>query len=97
MTFFKNDKGVAGVLIEKLDIQTQVEPFKKNGLYNHLQGSGNREQREKMFKKIDTTGPIDKDGNPIETRTERDPSDLYSLKEILENAHSDGAEYIEQN
>ena len=69
----------------------------KNGLYNHFQGSGNREQREKMFKKIDTTGPIDKDGNPIETRTERDPSDLYSLKEILENAHSDGAEYIEQN
>ena len=95
MTFFKNDKGVAGVLIEKLDIQTQVEPFKKNGLYNHLQGSGNREQREKMFKKIDTTGPIDKDGNPIGTKTEHlDPSDLYKL---LENAHSDDAEYIEQN
>ena len=51
-----------------------------------------------MFKKIDTTGPIDKDGNPIETRTERDdPDDLYSLKELLENAHSDSVEYIEEN
>ena len=93
VTFFKNDKGVAGVLLERLDIQTQCDPFRKNGQINHLQGSGNPEQRKEMFKKIDTTGPIDKDGNPIETRTERlDSSDLCKL---LENAHSDGAEYIE--
>ena len=89
MTFFKNDKGVAGVLIEKLDIETQC--VKRDGLYNHFKGSRNSEQ----YKKIDTTGPIDKDGNPIETGTEcLDPSDLYKL---LENAHSDDAEYIEQN
>ena len=89
MTFFKNDKGVAGVLIEKLDIETQC--VKRDGLYNHFKGSRNSEQ----YKKIDTTGPIDKDGNPIGTKTEHlDPSDLYKL---LENAHSDGAEYIEQN
>ena len=92
VTFFKNDKGVAGVLIEKLDIETQCVKG-NDGKYNHFEGSRN----SKQYKKIDTTGPIDKDGNPIETRTERDPSDLYSLKEILENAHSDGAEYIEQN
>ena len=92
MTFFKNDKGVAGVLIEKLDIETQC--VKRDGLYNHFKGSRNSEQ----YKKIDTTGPIDKDGNPIETRTERDdPDDLYSLKELLENAHSDSVEYIEEN
>lgn len=88
MTFFKNDKGVAGVLIEKLDMETQCVK-NENGEYNHLKGSRN----SKQYKKIETTGPIDKDGNPI--GTERlDPSDLYKL---LESAHSDGAEYIEHN
>ena len=90
VTFFKNDKGVAGVLIEKLDIETQCVKG-NDGKYNHFEGSRN----SKQYKKIDTTGPIDKDGNPIGTKTEHlDPSDLYKL---LENAHSDDAEYIEQN
>ena len=89
MTFFKNDKGVAGVLIEKLDVETQL--VKKNGKYHHFEKRRDYEQ----YKKIDFTGPIDKDGNPIETRTEPlDDSDVYKL---LENAHSDGDENIEQN
>ena len=89
MTFFKNDKGVAGVLIEKLDVETQL--VKKNGKYNHFE----KRRDYKQYKKIDFTGPIDKDGNPIETPTEPDDhSDLYKL---LEDAHSDGAGYIEHS
>ena len=90
VTFFKNDKGVAGVLIEKLDVQTQCVKGKKDGKYNHFEGCRDYQQ----YKKIDTTGPIDKDGNPIETPTGHlDPSDLFKL---LENAHSDDAENIEK-
>ena len=89
MTFFKNDKGVAGVLIEKLDIETQC--VKKNGKYNHFEGCRDNQQ----YKEIDFTGPIDKDGNLIETSTEPlDHSDLYK---VLEIAHPDSDEYIEQN
>ena len=88
MTFFKNDKGVAGVLIEKLDVETQL--VKKNGKYNHFEKCRDYEQ----YKKIDFTGPIDKDGNPIESPTE--PLD-HSGRCDLENAHSDGAGYIEHS
>ena len=70
MTFFKNDKGEAGVLIEKLDKNRCV---KNHGEYIHLKGSRDYNQ----YKKIDFTGPVDKDGNPIECPT---------LESLLENA-----------
>ena len=89
MTFFKNDKGEAGVLIEKLDVETQL--VKKNGKYHHFEKRRDYEQ----YKKNDFTGPIDKDGNPIEFPTlPHDHSDLYK---VLEIAHPDSDEYIEQN
>ena len=48
-------------MIEKLDVETQVR--KKDGKYNHF----HRDRRyAKIFKKINTTGPIDQDGNPID-------------------------------
>ena len=89
MTFFKNDKGVAGVLIEKLDVET--DSVKKDGKYNHFEKCRDYEQ----YKKIDFTGPIDKDGNPIESPTE--PLDHSGLCDLLENANSDGAGYIEHS
>ena len=84
VTFFKNDKGEAGVLIEKLDKNRCV---KNHGEYIHLKGSRDYNQ----YKKIDFTGPIDKDGNPIES-----PTEPLHHSNLLENAHSDETGYIEK-
>ena len=85
MTFFKNDKGEAGVLIEKLDVET--DSVKKDGKYNHFEKC----RDYKQYKKIDFTGPIDKDGKPIES-----PTKPLDHSNPLENAHSDGIDYIEK-
>ena len=84
VTFFKNDKGEAGVLIEKLDKNRCV---KNHGEYIHLKGSRDYNQ----YKKIDFTGPIDKDGKPIKS-----PTEPLDHSDPLEIAHSDGIDNIEK-
>ena len=91
MTFFQNDQGIPGVLIEKLDVETQC--VKKDGKYNHFQ----RDQKyAKIFKKLNTTGPIDKDGNPIDHGTVS-LDDLFILFDRIEkSAKSDSTADIKQ-
>ena len=91
MTFFQNDQGVPGVLIEKLDVETQC--LKKDGKYNHF----HRDRRyAKIFKKINTTGPIDQDGNPIDPGPTSHDDFLDVLDNLEKSIQSAGTKCIEQ-
>ena len=63
ITFFKNKKGIRGVLIDPFDYRSQLKNKDKEYAppYNHFEGLW----KQNIIQRFNTTGPIDKNGKPI--------------------------------